>query len=307
MASLPTRLPRTRPRPGPLRPELSLQAGIVALLCLASLLSPVAAGRGDKDQDDWREAEHEMPTTIFPASFVDSLREVNRVGDERGLRVVDTPLRFREEKLVYEVAWGPLKAGFGIMEHHFDSAANLLYLSVKGTTNKFVGTFYTVRDMVRSTIDAEGLYPVFFEEHIEEGRYRAKRWALYDHREGMVHTSKKKHEHMEAPPFSQDFMSLLYLVRAKRLAPGDTFSIDCFVHGKNYPVFFECGPRKRITVDAGTFDCVAVNPRMVGKGRTFSKGDKLTLWMTDDDRHIPVLVRSKIKLGSITGKLIYHE
>lgn len=278
-----------------------------ALACCIALPFEVSARRRGNEPPAWREEARKVPDTRFPERFIDSLKNAHEVDSVRGLRTIDTPLPLREEKLVYEAAWGPLKAGYGIMTHKPDTGSDLLRISVKAFTNKFVSALYPVRDFVCSTVDAQGLYPLFFEEHIEEGRYRAKRWALYNHRDEVVHSNKKKRRRVESPRFAQDFLSLLYVVRARELAPGDTFSVVCYVHGKNYPIHVRCGSREKVKIDLGTFKCIKVHPQMVGKGRTFSEGDKLTIWLTDDKRHIPVMIKSKIKLGSIVGRLIYYE
>lgn len=60
--------------------------------------------------------------------------------------------------------------------------------------------------------------------------------------------------------------------------------------------------RERIQVPAGTFDCVLVEPMLKSEGVFKSKGSIL-VWLSDDARRIPVLVRTKVPVGSISVSL----
>jgi len=55
-------------------------------------------------------------------------------------------------------------------------------------------------------------------------------------------------------------------------------------------------------VPAGKFDCILVEPVLKSEGVFKSKGS-IYVWVTDDDRRIPVLVKSKVPVGSISVSL----
>ena len=164
-----------------------------------------------------------------------------------------------------------------------------------------------MRDFIISTVDAEGLYPLFFEQHLREGkRYKMDGYILYDHAAGKTYVQEKKFKSLETPRFIHDYISVLYYVRTMKTAPGDTFSLNLFIHSKVHPIFFKCKEKKRIDVDAGSFNCVLLEPRLAGEGN-FGKKDKMEVWLSDDIRRIPVLIRSRIKVGSVNAKLIWHS
>ncbi|HKJ89286.1 MAG TPA: DUF3108 domain-containing protein, partial [Gammaproteobacteria bacterium] len=61
--------------------------------------------------------------------------------------------------------------------------------------------------------------------------------------------------------------------------------------------------RERIdTVLGKDTPTVKVRPRLKTDG-VFSRKGKLWVWFTDDERHIPVRMRSKIAIGSVTARL----
>jgi len=257
--------------------------------------------------EKWQSVEADVTSSPLSQSYIDSVSGANNMVFLPAGREVEHPLKDYQEKIVYEAGWGPFNAGFGILTITPRPIHNNIIFSFTGATNAFVSAFYEVRDLIISTMDYAGLYPHIFEEHIQEGRYRALRWVFYDHKNSRAYTNKKGHEQEDITPFTLDYLSLLYNLRGRTLMPPDTFSIDCFVHGKNYNVFFRCTKRETIKIKTGTYRCVLVEPRLVGKGRNFSEKDKITIWLTDDRYHVPVQVKSKIKIGSVVGEMIYYK
>ncbi len=271
----------------------------------------VPADNGDKDDDlRWEKAEKLVGDTAFSQEFKDSISKVFSIGEQKGLRTLtDNKLPFlKREKVVYNGGWGFIKAGFAIMEAHINEGNNEVLIEGKAVSNNFVSAFFTIRDYACAYVDLKGLYPLFFEQHIRENRYQKDDWVLYDHVNGKLVTNrKKKVKEYPIAPFSHSYMSLLYYMRTLKLAPGDTFSINCFVHGKDYPVFFRVLGREQVKVDAGVFKCIKIEPKLVGEGRGFTKKDKMHLWLTDDQYHMLVKGKSKVAMGWVSAELLFYE
>lgn len=259
----------------------------------------------------WEEAAIEVDSFPFTDAFIDSVRNEHRT------TVPVPPLRhlideemFAAETLVYKVGWGPFNAGYVVLSTLYDRSNGIVRIGAKALSNNFVGAFYRMRDYVISTVDANGLYPLFFESHLREGRrYRADEYILFDQKEGKVHAqSRKKFKTHDAPQFLHDYLSVLHAIRCTRpLQPGDVFSEKLYVHKKVDSIVFKVKSSKPRKVAAGTFSCVVLAPKLVGEGRAFNKRDKLEIWISDDPRRIPVYIRSKIKFGAIRARLIWHN
>lgn len=259
-------------------------------------------------EGEWTKLDRENPCPPpFPARFVDSLLERKQCSFAGGLRSVDSVPFVKGEKFVYDVGWGPLRAGFVILETSLDSESGRLVVTGRGLTNGFFSAFYTVRDLIRTTMDPRGMYPFFFEEHLREGRYKDDRWSLFDQAANRAYAKGNDTGFAECPPFVQNYFSLFIYIRAMDLAPGDSFSVDCFVHTKPFKIVSHCVERKPVAVEAGTFNCVLVKPVLVGRGRVFAKRDEIKLWLTDDAYKMPVVVSARIRVGVITARLIWYE
>ena len=59
---------------------------------------------------------------------------------------------------------------------------------------------------------------------------------------------------------------------------------------------------------AGTFDCFLVEPQLRTPGMFIAKGKKLQVWLTADDRHMPVRMRTEVFFGHVVADLVtYHR
>jgi hypothetical protein len=61
--------------------------------------------------------------------------------------------------------------------------------------------------------------------------------------------------------------------------------------------------RETIKTKAGKFKCVVVEPFMREEGIFIQKGRKLQIWMTDDERKIPVQMRVEVFFGHVSARL----
>ena len=60
--------------------------------------------------------------------------------------------------------------------------------------------------------------------------------------------------------------------------------------------------REKVESVLGEVPCIKVEPVLDGDGIFNSKG-RIFIWLTDDERRIPVLMECEIALGSIKAKL----
>jgi len=260
------------------------------------------------DDENWRRAESDdQYPTLYSDDFIDSLCSVKNATIAKNWRLVTSRPFCKGEKLVYDIGWGPLHAGFAILTAQPDSVNGAISIVGKGATNAFFSGLYKVRDCYRTIIDAEGVYPIFFDQHIREGKYRSERWDFYDQENNRVYTHRQKPLYYANKPFGQSLLSCVYYLRTLDFTVGDTLNINCFVDTMCHAIAMKCIQRKTISVDAGDFDCVLVRPYLVGKGRVFSKKDDIRVWFTNDAYKMPVLIESKITWGTLFARLIWYS
>lgn len=281
---------------------------LMILIFFLVLITPLLA---KEKEISWKEASLEVDSFPFSLSFIDSVKKAHQVKfPEKPLRSLKKTYLCLPETLVYEVSWGSFPGGYVIITTIFDSITNTIKIGGKALSNNFISMFYKMRDYVISSIDPVGIYPLFFEQHLREGKYIAEEYLLFDHLKGKVYSQTKKEFKVEkAPKFVQDYLSILYLIRfTKELIPGQKFSEPLFIHSKVHHISFSVKEEKdSIEVKVGKFKTLQVVPRLAGEGRAFNKKDKMEVWLTTDERKIPILVKAKIKFGHLHAKLIWYN
>jgi hypothetical protein len=207
------------------------------------------------------------------------------------------------ELLVFSIDYGPVNAGEASLEvgEVIESGGHPCYpVESRAASNRFFSAFYLVRDKVVTHIDVSTLATRYFSKRLREGDYRQNVAIRYDQEAG-----KARHldGHDEDVPFGvQDILSAFYFVRTLPLEPGEPARVVTHSSRKTYDLVVDVHGRETITVPAGTFDCIVVQPVIQGEGLFQFEGD-LTIWLTDDARRLPVLMKTKVKVGAIDASL----
>lgn len=217
---------------------------------------------------------------------------------------------FKEgEKLTFDVKYGFVTAGVAVMQIpkiKKISGRDAFHVTFSVNTVPTFDSFYKVRDRYETYLDVEGLFPWRFEQHIREGGYSRDFSAFFDHRKGKAKTSEGEYQ---IPLYVNDIVSAFYLARTfdyTKLKKGDKFHLENFYKNKVYPLDVIYHGKERISVTAGTFDCVIVEP-LVTEGGLFKSEGTILVWLTDDDLKVPVKVKTKIIIGSIDAELTAFE
>ncbi|HXL85827.1 MAG TPA: DUF3108 domain-containing protein, partial [Gemmatimonadaceae bacterium] len=158
---------------------------------------------------------------------------------------------------------------------------------------------YRVHDVYESWMDAETLSSLRFVQELEEGgKDTERRFEIYPDRATFVQTSNNPAT--EEPSVSQplDDGSFLYFIRTIPLVVGQTYDFNRYFRPDRNPVRIRVLRKERIRVPAGTFDALVIQPVIKTKG-IFSENGHAEIWLSDDDRHIMLQLKSKLSFGSL--------
>jgi len=169
---------------------------------------------------------------------------------------------------------------------------------------------YKVRDNYKTYIDTKGIFPWKYEQHIREQKYKRDYEQYYLPDSNKVNTIGNYTEKrtFEAPAYVQDILSSLYYIRTldlKNAKEGDVFTFEVFNDDKHYPMKVRIMGREDVDVSAGEFKTLVVKPE-ISEGFT-SKTSDLFVYLSDDDRKIPVKVKMNIIIGALTGELTEYS
>ncbi|MBN2185770.1 MAG: DUF3108 domain-containing protein [Candidatus Krumholzibacteriota bacterium] len=210
------------------------------------------------------------------------------------------------ENLIFQIRYGLITAGRATMEIRnialIDSIRAYHIVSV-ARTNSVFDKIFKVRDRHESFIDYDYLYSLRFEKHLREGKYRHDREITFDQKR---HVAIYKNEEKPIPPNTRDVLAALYYVRTLDFEPGQAVSMANHTSGKNYPIYIKMIGREHVTVPAGEFDCVIIEP-VLETSAIFENKGKLTIWLTDDTVRMPVMMRSKVIVGAFEAVLEEYQ
>jgi hypothetical protein len=232
-----------------------------------------------------------------------------RSPEESGLKRVITNRAFGVgERLVFSVGWEFINAGTAVMEIpdvvRVDGQRCYHLVSTARSNNVF-SVFFKVDDRVESFMDLHGLYSLRYDKHLSEGKFKSdvsmvfdqgKHLAIYDAGRDTFHVAD----------YAQDVLSAFYFVRTQELTVGQSLFVENHTDKKNYPLEVRVLRRERVKVPAGEFQCLVVEPILQTAGIFEQKGT-LTVWLTDDEVKMPVLMKSKVVIGSIVTELTSYQ
>ena len=265
------------------------------------LVFVVAVTSGWAVAEERRSAAGDSAYTFYDSLYADELPADSSV--------ILTPARVGfgvGEKLVFSVQYGLITAGEATLE-----VRNLATIRGRpcyrvvsdARTNDFFSKFYQVRDRYESYMDTTELYSLHYEKHIREGKFKRDEVVEFDQ---SGHRAIYKDKVVPIPPMAHDVLSALYFVRTLPLEVGQSIAIANHIDGKNYPLIVKVHGRERVKVDAGEFDCLVVEPILRGPG-VFTQKGRLTVWLTDDEVRMPVLMKSKVVIGHVAAILKSYE
>lgn len=212
------------------------------------------------------------------------------------------------EKLTYTVSWSKvLSAGTAVMEvrkEKSEDGRDIFRFISTARTSGMVDSVYPVRDTVQSVFDARTMESMSYSLDQSHGKRKKQREMVFDHESGQVtFIENGKKETIAIKQHTQDALSSLYYLRTKKdFVVGTPIVFDIHDGGKNWSVEVHVLGREKLKTAVGEFDTIKVKTYPKYEGVFMNKGE-IFIWLTDDNRKVPVLMKSTITIGSIVSTL----
>jgi hypothetical protein len=221
------------------------------------------------------------------------------VAKERPLQIP----RCVREKLNYDIYWLGIYAGEASLEAVHDKGN--LRITSRAYSSSFVSVFYKVEDFAESLIK-EGR-PVNFKIKQHEGRYKSDKETMFDFDNRKItyfdYLKKKKKEHTIKDEAIWDVISGFYYLRYQPLKVGRAVYINIFDSNKFLKTEVYILRKEEIDISgSGKISTIVVKPELKSEGLFRKKGD-IFIWLTDDEKRIPVKIKTKVPVGTVVAKL----
>jgi hypothetical protein len=207
------------------------------------------------------------------------------------------------ERLTYNVSFSS-----------FISAAHLeLLVSARGTffgregiqlkghveTNGVVNAaLFAINNDYITYVDPTNGLPYYGRQMIRETSRTAETVANFNQPAGTAAIPPKA---TIAFPGTYDFLSTVYRVRALPLTEGSTYAFSIRHDNQNYQVEVRVSGHEVIKTNVGSFNAIVSQVRV--KGETSGSSYTSRVYFSDDQRHVPVLIVSRIPMGEVRAEL----
>ena len=215
------------------------------------------------------------------------------------------------EKLVYEISWYGVTAGKSeliIQEKALYRSREVYRLVFRTTSAGIVGKFYKVSDRLESFIDVQGLFPYYALLRQRQSRHDKDKDVYFDQENHQVSyvTNGGRPRVLPTPPEVLDILSCLYYFRIQDLKVGVSIPLNVFSLKRNYSVEVKVLRKERMKVFSTERDVYLIKPYITFTDAPSREGYG-QVWLTADEKKLPVKIRTQIRLGHIDAVLIDYE
>lgn len=178
----------------------------------------------------------------------------------------------------------------------------------KGTTYKSYDLFYKVRDHYESIALKKTLSPIAFLRNSYEGGYAVNNSYIFDYFNKKIYTKVEnskmpfKKDTLKINKKIYDPLSMIYKARTldfSKYKANEKIPLTLIIDNEICDIYIRyLGKEKIKNRNDKEFECNKFSVLLI-EGSIFSGGEDMTVWVSDDNRKIPILIEAKILVGSI--------
>ena len=175
-----------------------------------------------------------------------------------------------------------------------------------GVTNSKYDWIFKVRDRYETYIDTSTLLPYKFIRNVDEGGYKKYENITFNQD---AHTALTTEGVYKVPGCIQDVVSSMYYARNidfSKYKSGDRIPFNLFLDNEVYSMYIRYMGKETIKTRYGKFRAIKFKPLLV-KGTLFEGGEKMTVYVSDDDNKVPLRIESPLIVGSVKVDLMSYK
>lgn len=170
---------------------------------------------------------------------------------------------------------------------------------------------FKVRDTLVTHYNPNTFFPYEFSRKAHEGKYHKTFDYFFDYERNQILATIHKidrYRRQDTIPLEEDTFDMLSVAwRARTLNfgqynIGDKIPIKILLDDAIYKLYVRYLGEDTVRIRRTKYDCYVFSPLLV-KGDVFEGGESMKVWVSMDDKRIPIMVESKILVGSVKGIL----
>jgi hypothetical protein len=214
------------------------------------------------------------------------------------------------ETLTYDVSWSTfLTAGTAVStvkekRPSFNSTA--YYIVAEGRPTPIVAKLYTLYYKLDTLLDSYTLLPQRGSVYSEEGDRRRFKVSRFDHAARKVafeyESVNKASDTFTVPPYTQDVLSAIYVLRAVPLKAGDVITMPVTDNGSNFKLQVSVGAAERVKTPLSEVSAWKLRLSIFDAAGK-PQGRNVAMWLSDDPRRLPMKFQAELPVGTFNLNL----
>lgn len=211
------------------------------------------------------------------------------------------------EKLTFELRLAGVKSGEAFYQTNIESIDNKenIHAVLYGYTTGLADDLFAVNDRFESFIEKNKTLPGKSLKKLKEKDYRFEEEILYFHDEEVVFSDNSGWHDVKYGIC--DISALIYHVRfsdkLQNLQKNQVVEIPFWDTDEWYMLELKYAGIEKIETDFGEFECIRLEPLKIA-GRFFNRRNPMNVWLSNDDRKLPVLMELNFTVGSFKCYLV---
>lgn len=216
------------------------------------------------------------------------------------------------EQLKYRVHYGFINAGYATLttaQTNYKGTPHL-YVRGYGRTTGVVRAFFKVEDNYESYINLATGMPSYYVRNVKEGSYTQHLTATFNHdNQTLVLTDKEKPTNIPKTIKTvvgiQDMLSAFYYLRSipkDELKVGSIKNMNVWIDDEMFAFQLKIVGIETISTKFGKISALKIHP-LVQDGRVFKSKESVTLWVSNDQNHIPLAIKAELAVGSLRADI----
>jgi len=217
------------------------------------------------------------------------------------------------EQLTYLIQynWGLIwvdagEAVFSVKDTIYNKKVCYYFLGMGHSFPKY-DWFYKVRDRFETFMDTMTLKPLRYVRNSNEAGNQVynDNYFNFAKSKAIYYSQQKdksfKKDTVAITQCTYDVLSMVYYSRNidfSKYKPNDKIPVSLYLDGEIYSLYIRYVGKENIKTKTGSYDCIKFKPLLI-EGTIFKGGENMTVWVTDDEQHLPVYVETPIVVGSI--------
>jgi len=214
------------------------------------------------------------------------------------------------EEIQYNVRWEMVRAGkakFKVLPYTKINGQKAYHFILDVKSNRYIDMFYKIRDRLEGFTDSNFAQSLLYKK-TQSGKDKKEVKVLFDWEKNTATYPNfgGKRDPIKVPLKTVDPLSAFYKMRTIDFETGQSITFPVTDGKKHFMQEGRVIKKEKITLSSGTFDTYVLVPQVNHFSGVFKKSENPTVkvWITADDKKIPVRIKVKVFIGSIICDLV---